>query len=71
MIDIEQPKAGKVTVASAFAGKMTDSNPAIQGPAPLQGEHNLEILTKLLGYTNDEVKKMYRTGILFQDLETI
>jgi crotonobetainyl-CoA:carnitine CoA-transferase CaiB-like acyl-CoA transferase len=68
VVDIEQPKAGKVSVASAFAGKMTDPRPAIQGPAPLLGEHNEEILTSILCLTGEEIDELYKKGILVQDL---
>lgn len=68
VVDIEQPKAGKVSVASAFAGKMTDPRPAIQGPAPLLGEHNEEILTSILCLTGEEIAELYKKGILVQDL---
>jgi CoA:oxalate CoA-transferase len=67
--DIEQPKAGKVSVASPFAGKMTDTRPAIQGPAPLLGEHNETILAMLLSYTKDEIERLYDAGVLVQDLD--
>jgi formyl-CoA transferase len=68
VVDIEQPKAGKVSVASAFAGKMTDPRPAVQGPAPLLGEHNEEILTAILGLTGQEIAGLYKTGVMVQDL---
>jgi crotonobetainyl-CoA:carnitine CoA-transferase CaiB-like acyl-CoA transferase len=69
VVDIEQPRAGKVSVASAFAGKMTDPRPAVQGPAPLLGEHNEEILTAIIGLTGEEIAGLYKKRILVQDLE--
>lgn len=68
ILDIEQPRAGTVSVASAFAGKFSDTRPAVQGPAPLLGEHNEEVLTTILSYTRDEINKLYTLGVLCQDL---
>jgi CoA:oxalate CoA-transferase len=69
LVDIEQPMAGKVSVASAFAGKMSDSRPAIQGPAPLLGEHNAEVLSDILGFTGEEVNELCEQGVLVEDLQ--
>jgi crotonobetainyl-CoA:carnitine CoA-transferase CaiB-like acyl-CoA transferase len=69
VVDIDQPKAGKVSVASPFADKMSDTRPAVQGPAPLLGEHNEEVLTGILRYTKDEIALLYGQGVLVRDLE--
>ena len=69
VVDIVQPKAGKVSVASAYANKMTDTRPMVQGPAPLLGEHNEEILQSIICMTSEEIAKLYKQGILVQDLE--
>ena len=67
--DIEQPRAGKVSVASAYANKMSDPRPNVQGPAPLLGEHNEEILQFCLGMAPNDIAKLYKQGVLIQDLE--
>ncbi len=38
----------------------------IEGPAPLLGEHNLEILREYLGYTPAQVKELETQGVLSQ-----
>jgi len=68
IVDIEQPRAGKVTVASAFAGKMTDTRPSVQGSAPLLGEHNDEVLMSILQYTREEIEKLYEQKVMVKNL---
>jgi len=36
----------------------------IQCPPPLLGEHNQEILTRLLGYSEDQVKSFSDQGVI-------
>jgi len=36
----------------------------IQSPPPLLGEHNQEILTRLLGYSEDQVKSFKDQGAI-------
>jgi crotonobetainyl-CoA:carnitine CoA-transferase CaiB-like acyl-CoA transferase len=40
----------------------------IEGPAPLLGEHNLEILREYLGYTPEKVKELESEGVLSRKL---
>jgi CoA:oxalate CoA-transferase len=69
IVDIEQPKAGKVSVASPFVSKLSDTRPAVQGPAPLLGEHNEKVLTTILSYTKDEIDRLYEQEVLMHDLD--
>ena len=68
VVDIEQPKAGKVSVASAYAGKMSETKPYVQGPAPLLGEHNEDVLASLLSLSSDEITRLYKENVLMRDL---
>jgi formyl-CoA transferase len=43
--------------------KLSDS-PAEVKRSPLLGEHNEEILSKVLGYSSDEVAEIQRSGAL-------
>jgi crotonobetainyl-CoA:carnitine CoA-transferase CaiB-like acyl-CoA transferase len=38
-------------------------------PAPLLGEHNEEVLQTFLGMNSQVIDKLYKQGILVQDLE--
>lgn len=65
-VEIEQPFFGKVKafgcpikLASAKCGKFKH--------APLLGEHNEEIL-KWLGYSEDEIRELYKKGVLHQEM---
>jgi formyl-CoA transferase len=69
VVDIEQPKAGKVSVTSPFVSKMSDTRPGVQGPAPLLGEHNEKLLAGILNCTADEIDRLYEQGVLVHDLD--
>ena len=40
------------------------------GLAPLLGQHNMEVLTEMLGYTQEEVDRLERDGVLAMAKET-
>jgi hypothetical protein len=48
---------------------MSDSDLAIQGPAPMLGEHNRQILTTLLGYSDAEVDQLIAEGIVCETIK--
>lgn len=54
-VDIEHPKAGKMKIQGTHL-KFSDTKASIRTPAPLLGQHNLEIFSELFGL--DEVKLM-------------
>ena len=51
------------------ASKLSESPGRVQGPAPLLGEHNREILTTLLGYSDEEVDKLYEEFALVDNID--
>lgn len=53
-IDIEHPVIGKMT-ANGNPVKLMDMKPRINFPAPTLGQHNKEILGKMLGYSREEL----------------
>jgi formyl-CoA transferase len=62
VVEVDHPKRGKyITVGMPV--KLSDS-PAEVKRSPLLGEHNEEILLKVLGYTSDEVAEIQRSGAL-------
>jgi formyl-CoA transferase len=61
--EVEHPHYGKVKVVGPPA-TFSESTVGIQSPPPLLGEHNREILTRLLGYSEDQVKSFQDQGVL-------
>lgn len=47
-----------------FPVKFSETPGHIEGPAPLLGQHNEEILTKLLGYTKDQIAKLREERVI-------
>ena len=63
IIEVEQLMSGKVTVpGSIFKLSKTPGN--IQYSAPLLGENNTEVLSEMLGYTDDEIQQLSIDGII-------
>jgi CoA:oxalate CoA-transferase len=63
IIEVEQAISGKVKVpGSLFKFSKTPGN--IRYPAPLLGEHNQEILSEMLGYTEDKITQFSNEGAI-------
>ena len=63
IIEVEQLLSGKVKVpGSPFKLSKTPGN--IQYPAPMLGEHNSEVLSEMLGYSDDEIQQLSMDGII-------
>jgi len=62
-VDIENPETGRV--AYPGAPYILHGTPwAIRMPAPELGQHNAEIYCERLGYTREELVKLYEAGIV-------
>jgi CoA:oxalate CoA-transferase len=63
IIEVEQPVSGKVkTPGSLFKLSKTPGN--VKFPAPMVGEHNLEIFSGMLGYTEGEINQFSTEGVI-------
>jgi CoA:oxalate CoA-transferase len=63
IIEVEQTISGKVKVpGSLFKLSKTPGN--IQYPAPMLGENNQDILSDLLGYSEEKILELSNEGIL-------
>jgi len=60
----EHPHAGTYRVTPPLTGEAADAG-IIRRHAPLQGEHNREVLREV-GYSDDELELLERDGILFR-----
>ena len=63
MIDVHDPILGSVKLVGPVA-KLSSATEPLTGPAPLLGEHNSEVLTELLGYTDEEVGRLKADGVI-------
>ena len=63
LIDVPDPILGSVKLVGPVARLSGDGN-ALRGPAPLLGQHNEEILTESLGYTQEQVGQLKADGVI-------
>lgn len=63
LIDVPDPILGKVKLVGPVA-RMSGACEPLACPAPLLGQHNTEVLTELLGYTEEQVGKLKADGII-------
>lgn len=61
--EIEHPEVGKLIYPGA-PFKFSETPCSIRRPAPLLGQHNIDIYCGKLGYTKQELIKMYEVGII-------
>ena len=63
IIEVEQAISGKVKVPGSLF-KMSKTPGNIQYPAPYLGEHNQEVLSELLGYSEEKIVQLSNEGII-------
>jgi crotonobetainyl-CoA:carnitine CoA-transferase CaiB-like acyl-CoA transferase len=63
LIDVPDPILGNVKLVGPVA-KMSGACAPRTCPAPLLGQHNAEVLTEWLGYTQERVEKLKADGII-------
>lgn len=61
--EIEQTISGKVRVPGSLF-KLSKTPGDIALPAPYHGQHTMEVLTQMLGYSEAEVEELYNKGII-------
>jgi crotonobetainyl-CoA:carnitine CoA-transferase CaiB-like acyl-CoA transferase len=62
-VDIDRADTGPM----AYPGppyRLADAEAAPQHPAPYLGQHNEEVYCRVLGYTRQQLAKLYQTGIV-------
>jgi len=64
-VEVDHPKMGKIKVVN-FPVKLSETPGEVSSAAPLLGQNNKEILTKLLGYTEEEVDQLTKSGVISQ-----
>jgi len=61
-IEIEHPRAGKMKVPN-FPVKLSETPGVIKSAAPILGEHTREILTEILGYSEERIEELVKKGV--------
>jgi len=64
-VEVEHTKLGKIKVVN-FPVKMTESPGEVVSAAPLLGQHNHEILTEVLGYSEEKIEELRKAGVIAQ-----
>lgn len=62
-VDVEHPRAGTVKVPN-FPVKFSETPGKIVSAAPLLGEHNKEILVKILGLSEEKIAELEKKGVI-------
>jgi len=63
LVDVPDPILGSVKLVGPVV-KLSNSPKPITGPAPLLGQHNAEVLTELLGYSEEQVAQLREENII-------
>ena len=62
MVEVPDFLAGTIAVSGDFWH--FSRTPAVIGSTPKVGEHNEEVLGDLLGYSRDEIEKLYASDVI-------
>lgn len=62
-VDIDRPDTGPIPYPGP-PYRLADAEVEPQNPAPYLGQHNEEVYCKALGYTREQLVKLYQTGIV-------
>ena len=63
LIDVPDPILGSVKLVGPVARLSGNTEPLV-GPAPLLGQHNAEILSELLGYTEEQIGQLKGEAVI-------
>ena len=64
-VEVNHPKIGRIKAVN-FPVKMSETPGEVVSAAPLLGQHNKDILMNLLGYTEEEVDQLTKSGVISQ-----
>ena len=62
-IEVEHPKAGRIKVPN-FPVKFSETPGEVTSSAPLLGQDNREILTEVLGYTEEQMEELEKERVI-------
>lgn len=64
--EIEHPAFGTMSITN-MPFKLSETPAEVQGPAPLVGEHNGDVLGRYLGYSGSDVEALLGRGVLAEE----
>ena len=62
-IEMDHPLAGKIKLIN-FPVKFSETPAQLKSPAPLLGQNNNEILSEILGYSDEKIKELVSKGVI-------
>jgi len=62
-VKVEHPVLGETTLPG-FPIKFSETKGDMTAPAPLLGQHNVEVYSELLGFSEDEVEALRKEGVI-------
>lgn len=65
-VEVHHPKAGSVRVPN-FPVKFSEMPAKVLTAAPLLGQHNKEILIGILGFTEERIEELEKSGVIFTE----
>ena len=64
--EVEHPLLGKMPIVNT-PFQLSETPRQVQGPAPLLGQHNAEVLIQHLGYSAADVTQLTQAGVLVEE----
>lgn len=64
LVEVDHPKIGKIKVMNT-PFKFSATRSGLRGLQPELGEHNKDVLSRILRYSNDGIEKLYADKVLF------
>ncbi len=62
-VNVNHPTMGEI-IEPGFPIKFSETKGDISAPAPLLGEHNVEVYTRLLGYSEEKIEELRKKGVI-------
>jgi CoA:oxalate CoA-transferase len=66
LVEVEHPKAGKMKVPN-FPVRLSETPGDIKTAAPLLGQDNRDVLSRILGLTDEKIKELEKKGVIFTE----
>jgi crotonobetainyl-CoA:carnitine CoA-transferase CaiB-like acyl-CoA transferase len=66
LVKIKQPFAGEIEIYNS-PFRMTETPGRVMGYAPLLGENNREILSGDLGYSDEDINRLFAKGVIYKE----
>ncbi|RLG97335.1 CoA transferase [Candidatus Bathyarchaeota archaeon] len=62
-VKVNHPTMGEI-IEPGFPIKVSETKGDISAPAPLLGEHNVEVYKRLLGYSEEKIEELRKKGVI-------